>query len=330
MKVIFKYFLLLFVLTSFTEPDKTKTQLALKNGTQFLKKIQRNDGAICDTTNSLFDTWETILAATALYEINKDTNEITLKKALTYLRSNENTSGLICHNQKCKHAYCLETTAEYLLLLLKIGETEKVLSRLNLIKELQKPSGEWEIGNPDVTEQKQFPSVTAFMLYLFNETGVKPKYEKEAYSWLTSKQNTNGHWGNAWEYYNCPAYALWPVFKIRSMNSSYLLAIEKANSYILKSQLKNGSWNYTDLTEKKAPSPELQTALMLSALESAEVKTNKAALLKGMNFLISKQNADGSWDGGNFPIKSDRYVKKEYVFATALTLIVLNKDQKGK
>jgi hypothetical protein len=330
MKITIKYFLLLLVLVSFTESEKSKIELAIKNGKQFLKKIQRYDGAICDTVNPLFDTWETIIAADALYEIDKDTTEPSFKKAIIYLRNNENANGLICHNKKCKQVYCLETTAEYFSLLLKIGETEKVKSRLKAILDLQKQTGEWEIGNPNVTEEKNFPSVTAFMLQLLNKVNLSPTYQKEAYDWLLNKQNEQGHFGNAWEYYNCPAYALWPMMQINTNNKQFIAAKERANAYILKSQYKNGCWNYIDLTINKGPSAELQTALMLSALENNYSIKNKEATKKGIGFLLNKQNINGSWDGGDFPIKSNRYIKKEYVFATALSLMTLNAFQKEK
>lgn len=330
MKIKLKYFLLLLILVSFTEPEKPKIELAIKNGKQFLKKIQRHDGAICDTVNPLFDTWETILSAKALYEIEKDTTEPCFKKAMIYLRTNENTNGLICHNQKCKQAYCLETTAEYFLLLIKIGETEKVKRRLKVITDLQKQSGEWEIGNPDVNEEKKFPSVTAFLLQLLNKTNLTPTYQNEAYDWLINKQNEQGHWGNAWEYYNCPAYALWSIMQIDFKNKPFMAAKERANAYILKSQYKNGSWNYIDLTINKAPSAQLQTALMLNALKNNYSIQNKEAITNGINFLLNKQNLNGSWDGGDFPIKSNRYIKKEYVFATALSLMALNDRQNEK
>lgn len=328
MRILLKYSLVLLVLVSFTEPEKSKIELAIKNGTRFLKKIQRNDGAICDTLNPLFDTWETIMASHALYDIDKDTTESTFRKAMVYLHSNENSNGLICHNKKCKQGYCLETTVEYFLLLLKIGETEKVKNRLKAIQDLQKPTGEWEIGNPDVMEEKKFPSVTAFILQLFIKMGHAPAYQKEAYDWLLNKQNGQGHWGNTWEYYNCPAYALWPIMQINTPNKQFIAAKERANTYILKSQNKNGSWNYKDSTEDKGPSEQLQTALMIQALETNHSVKNKEAINNGISFLVNKQNSNGSWDGGDFPIKSNRYTKKEYIFATALSLMTLNAKRK--
>ncbi len=324
MRVLLKYSLLFLIFVSFTEPDESKTKQAIKNGIHFLKKIQRNDGAICDSINSLFDTWETIMAAHALYDIEKDSTEPCFNKALNYLRANENQKGLICHNKKCKQAYCLETSSEYFLLLIKLGLKEKIKSRLQFIKELQKPSGEWEIGNPDVNEEKTFPSVTAFVLQIFSEANESPAYQTEAYNWLMNKQNIQAHWGNTWEYYNCPAYALWAALQIKTNNKQFISAKERANAYILKSQNKNGSWNYVDLNNIKAPSAELQTALMINAIGNNDSAKNKAAVNNGIIFLLAKQGSNGGWDGGYFPIKNTRYNKKEYVFATALSLIAIN------
>lgn len=310
-----------FVLTiAFGFSQNAAVNDAISRGRNFLKQIQRTDGAIADTSKNLFESWETVLAATALYDTQKDTNEITFQKALNFLRANENANGLICHNRKCKEGYCLETTSQYFLLLIKIGLKEKIKPRLEFIKELQKPSGEWEIGNPDVKETKDFPSVTAFMLQLFNEAGIKPKYEIEAYQWLTSKQNAEGHWGRAWEYYDCPYYAIWPVMNINSKELA--TAKRKTENFILKNKQMNGIW---DLKTEKGPSAELQTALVLAAIKN-NLKDRKTSI----NFLLKYQQMNGSWNGGLFPIKSDSYVKREYVFATALSLQVLANFKNGQ
>jgi Squalene-hopene cyclase C-terminal domain len=294
---------------------------AQQKGIDFLKYIQRNNGAICDTINPLFETWETILAVSAIYKVNHDTNTLAVKNGLAFLRYNENSEGLICHNQKCKEVYCLETTAVYFRLLKLVGQNEKIITGLKKINSLQKPTGEWDIGNPDVTIQKDFPSVTAFVLDLLQSTGVEPVYKKEVISWLLNKQTQKGDWGSAWEYYGCPAYALWPVMKVLQNENSKetRMAKDKAVAFILAAQNKDGSWFYKDAAFQKQTSAELQTALMLSALQNAGLK-NDEAILKGIDFLIKSQQNDGSWDGGYFPIPEKRYSKQEYVFATALAV----------
>jgi hypothetical protein len=298
---------------------RAKVKIALEKATGFLSRIQRTDGALCDTVNRLFESWETVLAATALYETKQDTSDVMLQKALGFLRENENESGLICHNQKCRNGYCLETTSVYYSLLWDIGEKEKVRKGAKMIAAMQKKTGQWEIGNPDVREQKEFPSVTAFVLAMLEKAGAEPHYKKEAYSWLSGKQKEKGDWGRAWEYYNTPVYALWPMMKV-------LKGVEKkkALDYIYSQQQKDGSWFFHDSLVKRETSRELQTALMLLALYNSGAP-NDEAVERGIDFLLSRQNDNGCWDGGYFPIPAERYIKKEYVFATALSMSVLNR-----
>lgn len=304
------------------QPATDKLQLALNKGALFLKKIQRTDGAICDTTNALFDVWETIIAATAIYDVTKDTNDLVFKKAIAFIRLNENSNGLICHNQKCKKEYCLETSALYYLLLIKTGHLKTVKARLKIIDTLQNKLGYWEIGNPNVTEKKDFPSVTGFVLSVYKAAGVAPPNEKKAYDWLLSKQNSEGHWGTSWEYYNCPAYATWAINPCLSKNTTHTKAFLKMNDYLLTSQKKDGSWFYTDTLFDKGPSTELQTALSIQSLNGSA--KNKTTILKAVDLLCASQKNDGAWDGGYFPIKNKRYSKKEYVLSTALSIIAIN------
>ncbi|MBL7912563.1 MAG: terpene cyclase/mutase family protein [Bacteroidia bacterium] len=312
----------LFSLTFSQEPGKEKLQLSINNGVLFLKNIQRSDGAICDTTNSLFDVWETIMAATAIYDLTNDTNDVTFKKAITFVRLNQNNKGLICHNQKCKKEYCLETSAVYFLLLIKMGHLKTVKARLKLIDTLQNKLGYWEIGNPDVTEKKDFPSVTGFVLSVYKAAGVTPPNEKKAYSWLLSKQNAEGNWGKAWEYYNCPAYATWAITSCLSKDPAQQKALQKMNDHFLATQKKDGSWFYADTLFDKGPSSELQTAFCAKSIDRS--LKNDTAINKAIKFLYNAQKKDGAWDGGSFPIKNKRYSKREYVLSTALSLIVIN------
>lgn len=322
-------FMLLITSFSFIKNQKLDLTIneSIKKASQFLKHIQRSDGAICDTTNRLFDTWETIIATSALLEAEKDTSHYICKKALSYLKNNENNNGLICHNSKCKQAYCLETTSVYYLLLLQIGDVQKVKFNLKKIGNLQKSTGQWEIGNPDVREQLSFPSVTAFALSVYSSLNLKPSYENEALNWLIKTQKTQGNWGTAWEYYGNAAYAIWPIMKIKKGNKNFMQAKQKANEYIINTQLKDGSWNL-DSTTSKAISIELQTSLMLNSLQNYDELQNAKPIKKAIDFLLKSQKKEGSWEGGFFPIPNNRYEKKEYVFATSLALIALNKYRK--
>lgn len=285
---------------------------AIALGRAFLIRSQASSGAISDPNNPLFDVWETIEAAIALRETG-DSTEPALQRALAFLRANENPSGLVCHNQKCRAQHCLETSAEYLLLL----GPPAAATRAAAISAMQNDDGSWAIGNPDVREQPEFPSVTAFVIGALEASGVAAS--KKAHAWLLSAQNAEGHFGSAWEYYATPAYALWPAMRALEDHD----ALARAEAYIRGAQLDDGGWYHRDPSRPKWASKELQTALMLSALRYGDRERNRATVERGVQFLLRAQRADGSWDGGDFPIASVRYQKKEHIFATARALSVL-------
>lgn len=303
-------------------PGHEKERIAWKKAVRFLQDVQLHDGAIRDSINPLFETWETILAAKAIFQFDPDTNSVALKNAMRFLFANENDGGLICHNQKCKRGYCLETTSVYFDLLQQTGKNKKDV--MQTIAALQKATGEWEIGNPDVREQKDFPSVTAFVVNMLRDAGISTANKDRALTWILSKQTRQGNWGLAWEYYGCPAYALWPIMKMLKGESSDAAkqAKEKAVAFILSTQLPDGSWLYHDPSVLRQTSAELQTALMLAALQGSGVN-DQYAIEKGVAFLLDKQEPKGNWNGGYFPLPGKRYFKQEYIFATAMAADVL-------
>ncbi len=305
--------------------SKSPTEKALDKGLEFFASIQREDGAICDTVNPLFDIWETVEAATAIYAVRKDTADETFRKAMQFLAANENPAGLLCHNVKCRASYCLETTSEYFILLADIYGPEKIQPRMDTIRKLQKPTGEWEIGNPDVLENKAFPSVTAFVLSAFEAAKMEPLYPKAAWTWLLQQQNAEKNWGKTWEYYGVKAYALWPVMRaLRQENSKeFALPIQQTADYIFSAQQGKLYWDSGDPAQPKRISAELETALMLAAYPDLIGNVGHIATENGLQFLIQSQGEDGHWDGGFFPIPNARYVKEEYVFATARAMVAL-------
>jgi squalene cyclase len=307
-----------------------KIKQAIKKAEFFLAHIQQANGLISDTLNPLFNLWETTLAANALNYDNKDT---TIKhavtkayKAIIRLSGFDYNKKLICHNTKCKALYCVETSALFQLFAVSYGSNSINDKSKLALKNLQKSSGEWEIGNPDVLAQKTFPSVTAFALWSLEVNKLKPKFEKEAFQFLVHQQKTDGSWGQAWEYYNTPAYALWVILSLHQFKKDYPKNCKAAYQFIYKNQNLDGSWYYHDSSNVKNTSSELQTSLMLLCLLNDEVSsTNQLAIAKAITFLVSHQTTNGSWDGGYFPINNVRYEKKEYVMATSQILLALKR-----
>ncbi len=318
-------FLLSLFTVGCTESKSDKIENAIQKGRSFLESIQRGDGAIADTSNPLFDTWETILATQALVDSPSDQPSEPAKAALSYLKNNENRHGLMCHNQKCRREICLETSAEYVRLLNMIRPEADYFGRVVPVLQAQKANGSWDIGNPDVRVAIDFPSVTGFVLGMLNVCDLGANDHNKAIEWLVAQQHPEGHWGKSWEYYGCTSYALWPIIGALSAydDEASTTAIEKAQKYILNSQKVDGSWYEKGNELRKVPSSELQTALMINALQNCNPTKTQGAIDKGIDFLLTQQSPNGSWEGGYFPIESQRYVKREYVVATALSILAL-------
>lgn len=294
---------------------------AIVKSVRFLVNQQKANGEIRDSVNPLFNTWETILAAEALLEANDGKLTPAVLAALDYLKANESPEGWMCHNAKCHQLYCVETTASYFSLLIKAGRSLNSAGNVSLVR-LQQADGSWQVGNPDVRENKNYPSVTAFMLDMMQQNALKDSACTKGLCFLETSQNKEGHWGASWEYYNCPAYALWKAVPVLRKGERYE-ALKKSLNYIYSNQQRNGSWYYTDSPLAKQPSAVLQTALIVSGLKYETSPEAETAIKKAIAFLIEMQKPDGSWDGGFFPVQNVRYVKKEYIFATTRVLLVL-------
>jgi hypothetical protein len=284
----------------------------------FLKRAQLPSGAIQDSTNALFNVWETILVADALLDRFPETDQ-TIRQALLWLETKRNPQLLICHNEKCTDSYCIETSALYLQLLARSGNPPNLTTALTTIRQLQETNGSWKVGNPDVLDRTDFPSVTAFVLQLLYHVNGEPDATNRGYVYLAGQQLEDGSFGQTWEYYNCPGYALWqcmPAF--RSMLPLYADYWHKGLDFILTHQLPDGSWNYTDPEIAHRVSPQLQTAFMLTCLQNVKGEQYQLAFRNGLYFLLRTQLENGAWDGGFFPIPNARYQKREYLIATAL------------
>lgn len=292
--------------------------------TTFLKEIQLPSGAFQDSTNPLFNIWETILVTDALLDRFPE-EDSTIQLGLRWLKSQENDQQLLCHNVVCSTSFCIETSAIYLRLLSRLTSTQNIDSQLKFIEQLQEKNGSWKVGNPDVLDQVDFPSVTAFVINLFDTAHYSAKQLDVAYDYLITKQLPNGSWGQTWEYYNCPGYALWQCMPALKSHGS--ATWQRGKDFILQQQLENGSWFYTDSLIKNHVSAELQTAFMLHCLVNEEDEQSKIACAKGIQFLLQSQLTSGAWDGGFFPIPNARYKKREYLIATALILKLLTADQ---
>jgi len=327
MKILMCSILFLWLGCAFGQSDKAAIATAITNARIFLEHQQTETGSFQDSTNALFNVWETILVTDALLELDQSADSIS-KKALKWLKSCENQNGLICHNNLCTETFCVETSAVYLNLLRRQFLREQLLNQLYSLADLQEENGSWNVVNPDVTSNRDFPSVTGFVIGLFASTQFIKADQKKALDYISSRQLTDGSWGTWWEYYDCPGYAMWQCIPALRTDSTYNSTRRKAVEYALSMQLENGSWYQKELEGANHISAELQTAFILCALQGEESPECKTAFLKGLDYLISRQLPNGAWNGGFFPIPKESYKKREYLITTSLALICLVKFQR--
>ena len=274
-----------------------------------------------DSTNALFNVWESIICLKALSTDMTSTQYKTngsLNKVYSWLKENSNFNGLICHNDKCKSSYCLETSALFLELQSKFEPEISQIKQLELIDSLQKNNGSWDVVNPDVQFDLDYPSVTAFLLNCNNNLNREFEGKEKAYDFLIKNLNPIDFWGSSWEYYGSPSYAIWQALPALSHEKAYQKTVDSLAQEICKLQLENGSWDFQKNRSIHCISVELETAFILNAL----IRLNKKDLLptieKGIAFLQKQQNSQGAWNGGYFPIPNQRYKKAEYLVCTAI------------
>ena len=296
-------------------------QESLKKGNAFLLNEQLPDGSFSDSTNGLFNTWETIAVTKALILSFGPTDPL-IQKSLFWLKTQENADGLICHNIRCKGGVCLETSALYLQLLNISGDTTGINGKFKSLSSNQLESGSWDILNPYVKGDKNYVSIPAFMLNTAFYLHSNVPNQNLALDFIKDNFSENGFPCN-WEYYGTPTYAIWQGLCIAKQRTDFYTQIKQ---FIIKNQLPNGSWNFQERNQGNPHiSSELETAFVLCAMIQCDDVELKPYIDKACAFLLSKQLPTGAWDGGRFPIENKEYHKYEYLLCTSLITESLSK-----
>lgn len=302
---------------------------ALERARDWLVSRQRADGAIADAANPLFETWETVIAARALATGRGDRDVAATRAALDFLARQQNVQGLLCHNRRCREATCVETSAEYLQLLIDVGQTPRARDLWPALLAHQQSDGRFLVGNPDVRERRDFASVTAFVLAVGNRLGEHGPAMRRADDWLRRARTPQGDFGSAWEYYGTPAYALWPAARAWSGRAaSARLSRRSLLDRARTTQHDDGRWSFQRADDVHQVSDALETALMLLAVRESAAPASLASPAR--RALLKLQQADGHWEGGWFPVPSDTYEKREDVFATAIAILALQAEASSR
>lgn len=296
--------------------------VAIDRAGDWLVAQQREDGAIVDAANPLFETWESVIAARALAHSRSDAHRAALRRSVAFLAGQQNADGLLCHNRRCAQATCVETSAEYLQLLIDLGRRDQAAARWPALMAHRQADGRFLVGNPDVRERTDYASVTAFVLAVGERLRIENPTLQRSRDWLLEQQTATGDFGSAWEYYGTPAYALWPVARaLRAGRGPSHEARQRILDWAGASQRDDGSWTMASADATHRVSSALDTALMLLALK--QIGARRAAIASAEAALLRLQMPDGHWDGGRFPIPSVAYEKREDVFATAIAILAL-------
>lgn len=165
--------------------------------------------------------------------------------------------------------------------------------------------------------------ITARILELLGREGFSKDHPQivKAINYLKSRQETDGSWYGRWGVNYL--YGTWQVLRGLQavgldMNSPYL---QKAKAWLENVQNADGGWGercntYDDPVFKgQGPSSASQTAWAVMGL-CAFGNANSTSLIRGVEYLVQTQNADGSWTehettGTGFPkvfyLKYDMY-----------------------
>ncbi len=156
--------------------------------------------------------------------------------------------------------------------------------------------------------------VTGHVLEAFGLLGMNREHRavERAYQYLLAEQETDGSWFGRWgvnHIYGTAAVLPGLAAIGEDMTSPH---VQRAVRWIIEHQNADGGWGETcasymdENLRGRGPSTASQTAWAIMALVSAGYDSSDAAIVRGLQYLISTQRRDGTWDepyytGTGFP-----------------------------
>ncbi len=296
---------------------------SIDKAVKFLISKQNSDGSISLNSDKRWNVWETANAVITIKSVKNNEKKF-IKKAVNFLLKIQRDDGSFYHTISYKpNEYCMETTPICTLALwLDDKDVEKSIS---FILDKQESNGSWEIGTPEIIKRRYWPSITGFVINTLLRLNMTNEKISKGIDYLLVTQLEDGSWGSNWVYYDTPFY---PMHTILSSLNIYGLDesdyYKKGINFILKNQNKKGFWSIIK-KDKPRPSEALRSALALNCLIISPKKTYFKSINKGIDWLLSKQKSDGSWDGGYFVNWPG---KKEDIYTTCIALQAINDYKK--
>lgn len=318
----------------------TLTQVA-EAALAYLQRHQLPDGSIVvDPSALIFQEWDSVnaLNAIALWrdEVKRPVAD-TVDGVLQFLHSRENVSGMLSWGDReiGPAEYCTETSAEYATALARLGLSDEARRKATFLRSRQLPSGPWEEVHPHIPKAFQTePSVTGFALMSLVRSDVEPSHLDEALDFLAGAQDSEGHFGTNWYYYNTHYYLMRPAIEALAAFGHHA-PVAAARDFVLAEQRDDGSW-FSDVEGfGGGSSAEQHTALALETLLHAGLGADAPAVQRAVAWLLERQQGDGSWDGGEYPYPEtasySEFQASQDIFATAQVLSALREltNQQG-
>lgn len=328
------------------QPQTVRDRADIEAALAFLAASRQQSGGVFDARDRVWAAWESVQSASA-HRLWPDVGDAALVRGvITFLdqSAKEHPRGMLYHSGGVPNRYCTETSSEYIRLLAGGTAMDRARARkaARWLASQQQHNGAWLAGyQPPAGGPADFPSVTAFVVSALHAADVPIPRPTAVRAFLEGAQHPDGHFGVLWHVYGTSHYALARVLQALRLLGADLdtPSVQAARSYLQKAQRPDGSWweLLSGHSEDSYTSPELHTALALQACVWAGMPPDDPVIRRGRKWLVSRQQADGSWAGGSFPFEgpsaltSDGQprVKHEHLFTTVQALTALRMTEIG-
>lgn len=266
----------------------------IDKGVSWLARTRNSDGGCREALN--LNVWDTALSVITVMEVNATEGADELQATGGWLVQNQNAdggwafSGLPGSNLPSDADDT--ALALFALLKLKLAGSDNAIGRgLQWLRAHQVRDGSWSTylpGQGDVG----CVSITAHAIEALIEAGGLDTDIGRACRWLKRQISRNGHWSDLWLAKNTYGTAN-AVTALIQAGEGDCKEVNRGVQWLENAQNRDGGWG-EDMFGNRTESTIEQTAWSAGALLCANPQSESG--WKGIEFLLSHQRSDGSWD----------------------------------